>query len=30
MWEGFKKHGHSPYGENNFFGVGQVPMLMKK
>lgn len=30
MWEGFKDHGHSPYGENNFFGVGQVPMFMKK
>jgi regulator of protease activity HflC (stomatin/prohibitin superfamily) len=28
MWEGFKKHGHSPFGENNIFGTSQSPTLL--
>ena len=30
MWQGYYKHGKSPFGENNIFGgaSGSNPMLM--
>lgn len=28
MWEGFKEHGHSPFGENNIYGSNQSPTLL--
>ena len=29
MWEGFKKHGKSPWGQNNWFGVNPNVMVQK-
>lgn len=29
MWEGFKKHGKSPWGQNNWFGVSPNVMVQK-
>lgn len=30
MWEGFKEHGHSPFGENNIFGQTNPTMLLNR
>lgn len=28
MWEGYSKHGKSPWGENNWFGNGSAPNIL--